>query len=281
MPSTSAKQHRFMQAVAHSPSFAKKAGVSQSVGKDFSAADKGRTFSKGGTMKIRKFADAGYVDGEDGNQYRDYDPDKTYSGRSYENETGGLAENTPTRAYKPEKRETKDAPAARATASDTYAKAARNKYAEALGYKKTSDNKEISPAAQHIARIKYDKAMKDYGLLSAGYAHASKNKLKQGGSIMESKKMMGKEVAFMKKKGAPASMIKHEKAEMGMKKGSMPMKDGKPAFMKKMMGGGMAYAKGGGIESRGKTKGTVIRMAAGGSVSRRADGIAQRGKTRA
>ena len=44
--------------------------------------------------------------------------------------------------------------------------------------------------------------------------------------------------------------------------------------------GGMAYAKGGGIESRGKTKGTVIRMAAGGSVSSRADGIAQRGKTK-
>ena len=51
MPSTTAKQHRFMQAVAHSPSFAKKAGVSQSVGKDFSAADKGKTFNRGGMMK--------------------------------------------------------------------------------------------------------------------------------------------------------------------------------------------------------------------------------------
>ena len=40
------------------------------------------------------------------------------------------------------------------------------------------------------------------------------------------------------------------------------------------------YAKGGGIESRGKTKGTVIRMASGGSVSARADGIASKGKTR-
>ena len=143
MPSTSAKQHRFMAAIAHSPSFAKKVGVSQSVGKDFNAADKGKTFNKGGMMK-------------------------------------------------------------------------------------------------------------------------------------ESKDMTGKEVAFMKKKGAPASMIKHEKAEMGMGKGGMPMKDGKPAFMKK-------FAKGGGIESRGKTKGTIIRMASGGSVSsasRRADGIAQRGKTR-
>ena len=130
MPSASKKQHNFMAAIANNPSFAKKVGVPQSVGKDFTAADKGKTFKRGGDMK-------------------------------------------------------------------------------------------------------------------------------------ESKAMMGKEVAFMKKKGAPASMIKHEKAEMGMKKGGMAK-----------------YAKGGGIESHGKTKGTVIRMASGGSVSARADGIAQRGKTK-
>jgi hypothetical protein len=40
-----------MEAVAHNPAFAKKAGVPQSVGKDFSAADKGRKFAKGGDMK--------------------------------------------------------------------------------------------------------------------------------------------------------------------------------------------------------------------------------------
>ena len=51
MPSTSAKQHNFMAAVAHNPAFAKKAGVPQSVGKDFNQADKGRKFSKGGDMK--------------------------------------------------------------------------------------------------------------------------------------------------------------------------------------------------------------------------------------
>jgi len=50
MPSTSKKQHNFMEAVAHNPSFAKKAGVPQSVGKDFSTADKGKTFKKGGDM---------------------------------------------------------------------------------------------------------------------------------------------------------------------------------------------------------------------------------------
>jgi hypothetical protein len=52
MPSTSKKQHNFMEAIAHSPAFAKKVGVSQSVGKDFSKADKGKTFSRGGDMAM-------------------------------------------------------------------------------------------------------------------------------------------------------------------------------------------------------------------------------------
>lgn len=54
MPSSSRKQHDFMQAVAHSPSFAKKVGVPQSVGKDFATADKGRKFKEGGDMKESK-----------------------------------------------------------------------------------------------------------------------------------------------------------------------------------------------------------------------------------
>ena len=54
MPSKTAKQHRFMEAIAHSPEFAKKAGVPQSVGREFSKADKGKTFSKGGDMKESK-----------------------------------------------------------------------------------------------------------------------------------------------------------------------------------------------------------------------------------
>jgi hypothetical protein len=54
MPSSSKKQADFMRAVAHSPEFAKKAGVPQSVGKEFSNADKSRKFSKGGDMKESK-----------------------------------------------------------------------------------------------------------------------------------------------------------------------------------------------------------------------------------
>ena len=54
MPSTSKKQHNFMEAVAHNPSFAKKAGVPQSVGKKFNNADKGKKFSTGGHMATTK-----------------------------------------------------------------------------------------------------------------------------------------------------------------------------------------------------------------------------------
>ena len=50
MPSTSKKQHNFMAAVANNPSFAKKAGVPQSVGKEFNNADKGKSFKRGGDM---------------------------------------------------------------------------------------------------------------------------------------------------------------------------------------------------------------------------------------
>ena len=53
MPSTSKKQHNFMAAVANNPKFAKKVGVPQSVGKDFSNADKGKTFKRGGDMATK------------------------------------------------------------------------------------------------------------------------------------------------------------------------------------------------------------------------------------
>ena len=61
MPSSSKKQHNFMAAVANNPAFAKKAGVPQSVGKEFNNADKGKTFKQGGDMK--KMNMGGYADG--------------------------------------------------------------------------------------------------------------------------------------------------------------------------------------------------------------------------
>ena len=54
MPSKTKKQAKFMAAVANSPKFAKKAGVPQSVGRDFANADKGKTFKEGGMPNMRK-----------------------------------------------------------------------------------------------------------------------------------------------------------------------------------------------------------------------------------
>jgi DNA uptake protein ComE-like DNA-binding protein len=83
-------------------------------------------------------------------------------------------------------------------------------------------------------------------------------KFKEGGEMKESKAMVKKEIGFMKKAGAPRSMIKHEESEM---KG-----------MKKMAGGGITTAKMGtvktaapsrdGMATKGKTKGTMVKMAA-------------------
>jgi len=53
MPSTSKKQHNFMAAIANNPAFAKKVGIPQSVGSDFTQADKGRKFAKGGDMATK------------------------------------------------------------------------------------------------------------------------------------------------------------------------------------------------------------------------------------
>jgi len=42
MPSTSDKQRRFMAYAAHDPAFAKRAGIPQSVAREFNQADKGK-----------------------------------------------------------------------------------------------------------------------------------------------------------------------------------------------------------------------------------------------
>jgi len=76
-------------------------------------------------------------------------------------------------------------------------------------------------------------------------------KFSKGGDMAESKKMVGKEVAFMQKKGAPAAMMKHEKAEMmGMKKGGAT---------KKMAAGGSASSRADGVAKKGMTKGKLLK----------------------
>lgn len=82
-------------------------------------------------------------------------------------------------------------------------------------------------------------------------------KFKEGGDMKESKAMVKKEIGFMKKAGAPKSMIKHEMAEA---KGKPFAKGG----MTKMGGVKTAAPSKDGIASKGKTKGTMVKMARGG-----------------
>ena len=147
MPATSLKQKKFMDAVAHNPAFAKKAGVPQSVGKDFSEASKGMKFGKG---------------------------------------SSGRAD------------------------------------VQAINKPKTNQG--------------------------------SKELFKRGGEMKESKAMAKKEISFMQKKGAPKSMIKHEKAEYGMAKGGMT----------KMGAVRTAAPSKDGIAAKGKTKGKMVTMKKGG-----------------
>jgi len=83
-------------------------------------------------------------------------------------------------------------------------------------------------------------------------------KFAEGGEMKESKAMMGKEIAFMKKKGAPKPMIKHEMAEAkGMKYGGN---------VKKMAAGGLTagHKAADGVAKKGKTKGMQVTMRKGG-----------------
>ena len=87
----------------------------------------------------------------------------------------------------------------------------------------------------------------------------------KGGHMKESKAMAKKEIAFMEKKGAPKSMIKHEKAEYGMKSGGRIASKGEHP-----------------VQTKSKRGAEMIKMASGGLTAghKSADGIAQRGKTK-
>jgi hypothetical protein len=89
------------------------------------------------------------------------------------------------------------------------------------------------------------------------FMEADKGKKFQGGGMAESKAMVKKEIGFMKKKGAPKSMIKHEMAEAGMKHGGK---------VKKMASGGLAagHKSADGVAMKGKTKAKQVTMKKGG-----------------
>jgi hypothetical protein len=172
MPSTSKKQHKFMEAVAHNPAFAKKAGVPQSVGKDFSNADKGKTFKRGGEMATKM------------------DP----------------------------------------------------KMMAMMAAKKRGAGRGAMPPARPA-------------MPPAGGMSGDMSMMKKGGKVKK-----------MAEGGMPMVMKDGQKVPAFAADGKGKMASG--GMAKKMNMGGMAYAKGGGIESKGKTKGKMIVMKSGGGTKK-------------
>ena len=173
MPAKSAKQERFMQAVAHNPAFAKKAGVPQSVGREFTKSGGGMA----NTSRMNRLEELGRVNAE--------------------------------------------------------------KASTAKGKKNlTAEKKRI----------------------------VGELKMAKGG---ESKAMVKKEVGFMKAKGAPKSMIKHEEAEMkGMRKGGVAKYAAGGSVgaskMGKVVAGGIKAHGEHTVQKKGHTKAKMVKMAGGG-----------------
>jgi hypothetical protein len=211
MPSVSKKQHNFMAAVANNPKFAKKAGVSSAVGKEFLTADKGKTFKQGGAMKkVRKFAEGG-VYGE---------------AASAGSSMGSAA------AKKLKQGDLSDLKKAAMNAGLSVGQMASGMGA-GLGSKM---GKSAAAGLAGMGRKKSEASNEDSDYKKGGKVHSD---------IAKDKPMM-KKVAAKAVKG-------HEKRMHGMKSG------------------GMAYSKGGqlskadGCATKGKSKGTMVKMKNGGA----------------
>jgi len=127
------------------------------------------------------------------------------------------------------------------------------RFAKAAGIP-TSVAKEFSSASK--GQKFGSKSRADAQAVNKSETNHGKMSIMKGGGMAESKAMAKKEVSFMKKAGAPKSMVKHEESEM-----------------KKMANGGITTAKMGAvksggnkgkgehaIQSKGISKGTMVKM---------------------
>jgi hypothetical protein len=213
MPSVSKKQHNFMQAIAHSPDFAKKVGVPQSVGKDFATADKGKKFKEGGTMKkMKKFADGGPMIDENETEGGAYVGNKLNMGKTRGSRLGRVSKEDSDMLMKQD------------------AESGMNK----------------NPRMGGLARAGMSAGMSaglgsKYGMKKGGMAHEEKGEMKK--DLAQDKKMIKKAVGM------------HDKQQHG----------GKKTNLTKLAKGGSFRSSADGCATKGKTKGTQIKMKMGGA----------------
>jgi len=241
MPSQSKKQHNFMALVANNPAAARRLKVPQSVGEDFMKADMGKKFKEGGTAM------------------------KKMSVKMME---GGKSDTAQDKAM----------------IKKAFKQHDKQEHQGGVGTKLKLKKGGMMPKGM----MAFEKSGKDVEM--KGVKEGSKKDMmmdkkqmmgmKKGGMTMAAFEKSGKDVEMKgMKEGSKADMAMDKKQMMGMKKGyaeggmTMVNKGGKmvPDFaadgVGKMKKGGMAtmkYARGGGIESKGKTKGTMIKMKSGG-----------------
>jgi len=131
-------------------------------------------------------------------------------------------------------------------------------FAKKVGVPK-SVGKDFSEASKGMKFGKGSSGRADAQAINKPKTNQGKNELfKRGGEMKESKAIVKKEVSFMKAKGAPKSMVKHEMKEAGMKK----MANGgiTKAKMGKVPAGGMKGKGEHAVQKSGISKGTMVKM---------------------
>jgi hypothetical protein len=247
MPATSAKQKKFMDAAAHNPAFAKKAGIPVKVAKEFSKASKGQTF-KGDKMKESKSMTRKEVS---------FMKAKGAPKSMIKHE---MAEEGETKNYR-------FGGALRKMKSFM-----RDKVAPAV--KKAA----ASPAAQKAAASPTGQSMKGFG---RGIGRIAEKAI---APAVRSATSMAKSAAPKVMGGAASKMGPQQvrSATMGAATKAAPAMGGMAAGVAKALSKKMRPALGGMAAGGNVTKMGSVKTAkpSSGSASSRADGIAQKGKTK-
>ena len=226
MPATSKKQEKFMQAVANNPKFAKKVGVKQSIGREF-------TKEKG--MKTKKMNMGGMADREG----------RAMATGRYANDPRMMADARGRAMMKKGgtvKKMKKGGNTSKMNELEELGRVDAEKGYSAKGKRNLKDEK-----ARVVREIKNKKAGGKVGYAAGGKVSMTSMKDKEGRAMAKNKKKMG---TAQMADAAGRAMAGAKAGGLGMKKGGATMK----AKGKKMMGGGKvkAYKKGGAVSSASK-----------------------------
>ena len=261
MPSVSKKQHNFMAAVANNPKFAKQAGIKQSVGEEFMKADKGRKFAKGGVTrhedeamdkKVAKKAIAMHDKQLHGGKKTDLAKLKK-GGKIKKYEDGGLT-------FADMDDIDRDAAADAAIQGINARQAAASEAAGGASTIKTTPRRAAPPKAPTASRKYRDEGSQGIAKMAANPAVVGKPKSAAKVSLEEysakspwntrgTKALYGSEKATSPKKGAMEDLMDT------VRKAPKLMKSG---------GSVGASKRADGCATKGKTKGTMVKMCGGG-----------------